>query len=879
MGSRGCRRCSIGCLLAFIALALPATAAELALLRDGKSDYEIVLPDAPQADAIGRALEQTARLLQTAFLANGAKVAVVAESRHDANRPAIFLGDTRFARDHGFDPTQLEGWSYVHRVIGRDLVIAGHDHAARGENTNPRRPNWDRAGTAKAAVDFARNFLGVRFLYPELPPYAPLANAAAVDLLASPAIEFLPLRSIVVPVDLDVRKTPVVRLNTAHPAGGGFYDLAHNRFPRVDEMFGSHTWERAVPPELFETHPEYFALVGGTRLKPALNTGQYCLSNPDVQERIYRDLAGWFDRGYASVDLGHPDGFRPCECEACTALYGTGKDWSEKIWIFNRAVAERLQKSHPGRTVSIMSYILTAAPPRTFKSFPPNTSIMLTGTEEADFVAWRDIEVPRGFTGYLYNWCPNLGTRYTPMRTPGFIETQVRRLAANDVQAIMRDGPGQLFGMEGPVYYVMGRMLDAPESNTARDLLAEFCEAAFPEKAAASHMRAFYDELFVAISLYSNHLGTRCDLWTFKPLPTDERARKTVQDPFQFLAFLYPPRVIASLDASLANAESLASSPKARTRLSLVRAEFDYLKHLARVAHLHQAWQAAPDRGSLDRLLDAIDARNAFIEGLYDPAGRGEWSRTFFPFPGHYRDHLRLAHDLYQEPFAATCVNWNTSAMRSAEPAGVKRLSVTRTAKQPVLDSPAWKQAAAHELSFVPPLHALPRRTTIRLLYDAAAISLLVEAEATEATAYPAFPRDQPLAGQEAFHIALAPQPSEPLVYRFAAGANQASQYDALSGRIADAMDPRFGKEDPAWNGKWSSTTRIDGPNRRWIGLVTIPFATLGVAPPTAGMSWRGNFGRTHALPRGAVDRAIWSSSPGSQSIEDRTLFGEIVFE
>ena len=59
--------------------------------------------------------------------------------------------------------------------------------------------------------------------------------------------------------------TPVLRVNTSHPAGGGFYDLAHNRFPRVDELFGGHTWERAVPAELFEKHPEYFTLVNGQR--------------------------------------------------------------------------------------------------------------------------------------------------------------------------------------------------------------------------------------------------------------------------------------------------------------------------------------------------------------------------------------------------------------------------------------------------------------------------------------------------------------------------------------------------------------------------------------------------------------------------------------
>jgi hypothetical protein len=53
-------------------------------------------------------------------------------------------------------------------------------------------------------------------------------------------------------------------------------------------------------------------------------------------------------------------------------------------------------------------YILTAAPPKTFTKFPPNPCIMLTGTNEEDIAPWRSIEVPRGFTGYIYNWCPNL---------------------------------------------------------------------------------------------------------------------------------------------------------------------------------------------------------------------------------------------------------------------------------------------------------------------------------------------------------------------------------------------------------------------------------------------------------------------------------------
>ena len=53
-------------------------AADLVLLSDGKSDYQIVIPDELETPALSEGLAQTARLLQTAFQANGAEVPVVA---------------------------------------------------------------------------------------------------------------------------------------------------------------------------------------------------------------------------------------------------------------------------------------------------------------------------------------------------------------------------------------------------------------------------------------------------------------------------------------------------------------------------------------------------------------------------------------------------------------------------------------------------------------------------------------------------------------------------------------------------------------------------------------------------------------------------------
>lgn len=50
--------------------------------------------------------------------------------------------------------------------VGRDVILAGNDQASKAKVENARRPNWDRVGTAKAAVDFAREFLGVRYVFP-----------------------------------------------------------------------------------------------------------------------------------------------------------------------------------------------------------------------------------------------------------------------------------------------------------------------------------------------------------------------------------------------------------------------------------------------------------------------------------------------------------------------------------------------------------------------------------------------------------------------------------------------------------------------------------------------------------------------------------------
>jgi len=856
-----------------------ASAADLVLAADGKSDYQIVVPDTGPSPAVEECLNQTARLVQTAFKANGVDVPVVPEGKRDPARPGIYLGDTALARANGVAVAELKGWGYVHKAAGRDLIIAGRDHPAPFNPDARRRRTWDRVGTAKGVADFLRQYAGTRFLYPDLGPWSPIDKAGAVDLLHSPAFEFLPTPVIVVPAPLSVHKTPLIEFNVGYPYRGSFHDIANNRFPPVDTVFGGHTYARAVPVAKYgKTHPKYFALVGGKRLLEG--HGQYCISNPEVQELVYQDLITWLDRGYDTVDLGQPDGFRACQCENCEKLYDTGADWSEKLWIFHRKLAERVQQARPGKTVTMMSYILTAAPPKTFKVFPENTRIMWCGTNEDDIARWREHVVPRGFASYVYNWCPNLVSRYTPMRTPGFVEAQAKRLVRNNIRSIYRDGPGCLYGLEGPVYYTMGRMFDDPENNRARDLVHEFCGAAFGK--AGGPMLRFYEQLYNGIELYSQHLATRAPAWTYTDMYG--RRRKLLSDPFQLLGFLYTPNLLGALETQLARAEKAAAADKIKVRLALVRREFNYVRSLARVVHLYQAYQIQPDIASRDRLLDAIDARNAEIDAYYGARRRvkpvGGWAFVMFPPGGHCATHLRLGYDRYQEPFADTPLNWDTEAMRQAPLPDAKRLTVSPARGAVTLAAPQWDDATACELGALP-RHAAPtRKTALRALHDEAGVYLRVESELPAALMKSdAVVPDGDLGQQESLAIYLAPSSGSEVCYRFMVGRRADAKSDAASGFITDAMDPRHGRFDPDWSGEWTYETRLEPGKNRWLALLGIPFKTLGVEQPAAGTFWRGNVGRTHVAGPGRIERSAWSAAAGGGAVDDRNAFGEFVFD
>ena len=650
---------------------LSAWSKELVIAKDGKSNYQIVLASKMPNKQISNRLKQVARLIQNAFKTNGCDLAIVNEKSRKPSMPGIYLGNTAFARANGVNVKQLKDWSYIHKVVGKNLIIAGRDEPspAKEKNINPnKRPNY-RIGTEKGVADFLRQYGGVRFLYPSNGPDD------------RNAIEFGKCSSIQVPANLNIVKKPMLIVNYSGKRDNSHYHIANNYFPRVDLLGAAHSYGDAIPVIKYaKTNPEYFALVGGVRFsstKPRFNNRnyskekalkkwrrrmQYCISNPNVGRLLYEYILGEFDNGYNMVVLGLMDSFKKCECENCKKFFNTGDDWTEKIWLFHRDICQKLLRVRPDKKVLVLAYSISKNPPKTFTKFPKNMMVQLASYNESNWKDWNKMSIQGGFVVFVYNWGTyHCAGGYTPKRTAKHVELQVKRFSKHSVLGIYKDGFGELFGLEGPVYYTYGRMFDDPGNNTSEALLEEFCAAAFG--AAKTPAIRFYKRLYNAIKYYSDEIGIKSPNW-----------KKTTRDSFKLVQSLYNQELIAALEKDLRAAEKAADSSRAKRRLRLVRWEFNYLKSLTAVVNLYYQHKDRPtDKEVFKKLLDAIDARTAEIKLICDREQRIKidkdkaWSYSLFPPAGHNARHLQMQDKKYRSNFKKTAINWDTKAMRKKE--------------------------------------------------------------------------------------------------------------------------------------------------------------------------------------------------------------------
>ncbi len=129
-----------------------------------------------------------------------------------------------------------------------------------------------------------------------------------------------------------------------------------------------HTFTTSIVPEdeLFDEHPEYFALYEGER-----QATQLCLSNPNVVNRAIEDTLKVIKDNYDPdsgdiqiVSLTQDDNNKYCQCADCTAIAERyGGQSGLMIWFVNQVAEAVKAAGYPDVVVDTFAYWYTRQPP------------------------------------------------------------------------------------------------------------------------------------------------------------------------------------------------------------------------------------------------------------------------------------------------------------------------------------------------------------------------------------------------------------------------------------------------------------------------------------------------------------------------------------
>lgn len=532
---------------------------------------------------------------------SGAELPVVTDDK-PVTGTRIHVGPTRAIKELEVDLTTLPGDSFIMRVAGDNLVLAGIDRYQEGNSRNNKR------GTFYAVQAFLEDICAARWFMP---------GELGEDLVA--------MRTITVPRDLDRTDIPSIKVRQmASVPGWRARNKANNSITFYTH--GGHTWDLLVPPgEYFEEHPEYFALIDDKRTVVKEDDPTLCTSNPDVRRIAVENVRAIFDRGIEVVELGHPDAFRQgCQCEPCMAISpDTGRGLGARIWDLHLQIASEVKKSHPHKMVLCTLYGPSRAVPEGIERFPDNVTLQVSKPSDNSLAKWSKYGARPNV--YVYHWTTYWAMGYGPKASIRQVIDDMAMYRRHNVLGIYWCGGANNWGLEGVQYWLAARLQwnwDLDSQKLLEDYFSRFY------RNAGKPMRAFFELLD---DRKNNHL----------PEKDRERRGRFMRDVVKSYTTLFPPDVIARMDAKLEKAKKQAAGDDVvLRRIELTEAAW---RHVTLTTAALAAGRKYDETKALDDLValrDAVEKRKAFVLRILEAQEQGDWKDLTNPF-GKGRASLR----------------------------------------------------------------------------------------------------------------------------------------------------------------------------------------------------------------------------------------------
>ncbi|MBI4023903.1 MAG: DUF4838 domain-containing protein, partial [Verrucomicrobia bacterium] len=338
---------------------------EIWLSRNGESLCKIATNSTSASPSDKMAAKELADDLRKI---TGAAFAVVAEAALAANDKAIYVGQTRFARDQGINFEQLGAEESILRTVNGNLILCGG------------RPR----GTLYAVFAFLES-LGCRWYTPwhEKMPRQPQLRVALMDKRIKP---FMNMRQGGSDFWRDERtfadKETYQRFHQQYQRyllhnrvnSGVDFGEAEGGCVKSGGRMSNHSFFAYVPAEKYaQDHPEYFSMRDGKRVpsRDGCDAVHLCLTNPDVLKIVIagvkEDIQKKPEGQYVSVSINDGGSATICDCPACTKAQ-EDEGVSGLLLQFVNAVADAIRDEHPDKYILTLAYTSTQQPPKRIRA-------------------------------------------------------------------------------------------------------------------------------------------------------------------------------------------------------------------------------------------------------------------------------------------------------------------------------------------------------------------------------------------------------------------------------------------------------------------------------------------------------------------------------
>jgi len=411
----------------------------IAIVDEGTANTIIII-DSNAPDTVRYAADELQNYIQQI---TGVKLIIKDEAQSGLNN--IFVGKSKFTNELGLNTDDLKSDGF--KIISGDnwIAILGRDyngdpiftpqspfHYGQVYNEQLKLGAIGEMGTLYGVYRFLEDFCDVRWYMPgDLGTVITKQDSIKVDKInieVSPKFEYrYTMLCDFAKSQTDARWYRRIGFGARYPV-----QIIHSFWFFLEKYK--------------ESHPEYFAIIGGQRdfsnLSTSTGQGNLCLSNPAVLKQWIADIDEYFDQNPNQFifPLAPDDGMvKICECNDCRVQIspelGEGGIFSNYVWSFVNKVAQGVAVKHPDKFVGCFAYENFRKPPANIKSLNPNVAVMVcrpinpgSGAREKTeklIAQWRQKTANNLYLYdyYLYSWKP---WRNLPVAFPHLIDSDLK---------------------------------------------------------------------------------------------------------------------------------------------------------------------------------------------------------------------------------------------------------------------------------------------------------------------------------------------------------------------------------------------------------------------------------------------------------------------